>query len=107
MRLSSVNIAQLQRVTLTQGKYKLSRDKQPPAQAPSVAHPEETKDFYTALNEMFNLELIGIDNKIFNEDERIYFDERAGIYEYLGGLSRAQAEERAVSEIFNGKFTTI
>ena len=38
---------------------------------------------------------------MFTEDEKILYEERAGIYEYYGGLSRAEAENEALKNFYN------
>ena len=38
------------------------------------------------------------------EDEKIYFDERAGIYEYEAMFTRAEAEEKAYIDLSKIKF---
>lgn len=77
---------------------KISLDVLPPAME-LITPPDENKSFIDRLNDLFNVELIGANNKIFTEDERAFIDERAGIYEYYGKLSRAEAEDRAIKEL--------
>lgn len=45
----------------------------------------------------------------FSDDERFMFEERAGIMEYDGGLSREDAEKEAMKSVYRlfGKVETI
>lgn len=40
---------------------------------------------------------------LLEDDEKYFFDERAGIYEYMGGLSRDEAERLAYKDLLNHK----
>lgn len=75
---------------------------------PAILENKETEnkilqpgEFINKLNELFSLELVGADNKLFTKEELYFIDERAGIYEYEAGLSRAEAENRAIKELKN------
>ena len=95
-----INIAKRNRIVLRKPEYKLSREKAPEKEI-SIKEPESKKDFLTILTELFDLELVGINNIMFTEDEKILYEERAGIYEYYGGLSRAEAENEALKNFYN------
>lgn len=84
-----------------QESYKLSRAF---LETPAEIHgPESTAamSFTEKLNELFKIELIGYNGIIFTQDQKYLLDERAGIYEYEAGMSREQAENRALKELFN------
>jgi len=65
----------------------------------NVPPEKESRSFSEALLELFALELVAINGVKITQDEAYYFDERAGIYEYDGGLSRAEAEKRAFNDL--------
>jgi len=69
----------------------------------NVAPEKESRSITEALLELFALELVAINGVRITPDEAYYFDERAGIYEYEGGLSRAEAERRAFNEILENR----
>ena len=68
---------------------------------------KESRSISEALLELFALELVAINGVRITRDEAYYFDERAGIYEYEGGLSRAEAERRAFNEILENRKRSI
>lgn len=81
-----------------QESYKLSRATfTPPEQA--TAKEEASGSFTEKLNELFALEIVGMNGIIFTEEERALFDERAGIYQYEAGLTMEEAENRAFRDL--------
>jgi len=65
---------------------------------------EEKKDFMKILTELFALEIVKESGAELTTDELYLYDERAGIYEFSGGLSRAEAENRAYKDIIENGF---
>lgn len=103
MSLSDINIKAIKnRLRLKKPEeYKTTTKKAQPVVIPSPL--DEKKDFISSLNELFEIELIAIDEITLSEDTKYLFDEIAGKYEYEGGLSRAEAEERTYNELFKIK----
>lgn len=66
-----------------------------------ITPPDES--FIEGLERRFKAERISLKDKVYisfyNKEEQYYLDERAGIYEYEGGLSREKAEERALYDL--------
>ena len=103
MSIGIANISNRNRLRL-KGFKLLPENKPEPQLIPAVEFitpPEEAMSFIDKLNDLFDIELIGAEDKVFTEDERAFIDERAGMYEYYGKLSRAEAEDRAIKELKN------
>lgn len=60
---------------------------------------DEKKDFMKILTGLFALEIVKESGAELTTDELYLYDERAGIYEFYGGLSREEAEIKAFNEI--------
>lgn len=106
MSLKNVKIREVNRLRLkAPEKYKQSKKPQMLSigvlPEPEFLTPleDEKPDFIKILTELFALELISINGIELTPNELYYFDERAGIYEFYGGLSRGEAEDRVLKEI--------
>jgi hypothetical protein len=112
MRLRDIDIRQVNRLRLRPENYKQSKPQmlreEPLKKDPkflNVPPEKESRSFSEALLELFALELVAINGVRITQDEVYCFDERAGIYEYEGRLSRAEAERRAFNEILENRKT--
>lgn len=105
MSLRDVKIGRVNRLRLKEPeKYKQS--KSPKLSNVVLAEPDfltpmedERGAFMKTLTELFALQLVSINGVELTPDEIYYYDERAGIYEFNGGLSREEAEERAFKDL--------
>ncbi len=109
MRLKDVDF-QKYRIRITPEMYRQSKTpklrEEPIKKDPKFlneAPEKESRSIPEALLELFALELIAINGVRITQDEAYYFDERAGICVYEGGLSRAEAERRAFNEILENR----
>ena len=110
MRLKDVDIRKVNRLRLRPESYKQSKPQmlreeplKEDAKFLNVAPEKESRSITEALLELFALELVAINRVRITQDEAYCFDERAGIYEYEGMLSRAEAERRAFNEILENR----
>jgi len=99
LSLRDVKIGRVNRLRLKEPeKYKQS--KSPKLSNVVIEEPDfltpmdERGAFMKTLTELFALQLVSINGVELTPDEIYYYDERAGIYEFSGGLSREEAEER-------------
>lgn len=99
-QMSLTNIANRKRLQLR--GYKLGTTA--PAQESSTRAGKPTENteqesFTEAACRIFKLEPAGFNSSCFTNEEKYLLDERAGIYEFEAGLSRAEAESRAINDI--------
>lgn len=102
MSLLDIKIGRVNRLKLkSPEKYKKSENTPKPSNVEPdfLTSPDEKGAFINILTGLFALELVSINGVYLTEDEKYYYDERAGIYEFNGGLSREEAEDKAFNEI--------
>ena len=111
MSLKDVKIGRVNRLRLrAPEEYKQSKNPQMLSKVklidPDFLTPQEDekKDFMKILTELFALEIVKESGAELTTDELYLYDERAGIYEFSGGLSRAEAENRAYKEVEKKRF---
>ena len=107
MKIGKVNISTVTGARL--GGYKLSPIGKPVynevtpvnTQEERIESPVGSKGIgLTALiKKMFKLEEVSV-YTFLNTEQKYFIDERAGIYEYEAGLSRAEAESRALYDLY-------
>lgn len=95
--MALTNIANKQRLKLK--GYKTNKAPVMPSMANSEITQCTPESITGTLIKMFNLEPAGFNSDCFTDEEKYLLDERAAIYEYDGGLSREDAESRAITEI--------
>lgn len=106
MSLRDVKIGRVNRLRLkSPEKYTKSESTPKPRKVEPdfLNSPDEKEAFINILTGLFALELVSINGIELTEDEKYYYDERAGICEFCGGLSREEAEERAFKEILENR----
>lgn len=108
MKINKVNINTVTRARL--GGYKLTPQSKPifnqvapvkeQRESIEVKSPVKSKEIglTASLKEMFKLEEVEV-YTFLTPEEKYFIDERAGIYEYEAGLSRAEAEGRALYDL--------
>ena len=106
MSLKNVKIGRVNRLRLrAPEEYKQSKKPQMLSNVvlvdPDFLSPQEDekKDFMKILTGLFALEIVKESGAELTTDELYLYDERAGIYEFYGGLSREEAEIKAFNEI--------